>query len=326
MGRRIEKAFLTHAKPQLCIRPFTPVHWLSVAIAASLVVPIIVPLARRRHACLWTVVWNFLVFIVMYVADLAQPGLYNRVVYDLGFDTALLGDPSQWYRAVTAMYVHAGALHVLMNMLILTLMGVPFEDRIGTGRWTTIYLVSGIIGGVVDAGFAAAAGTSHIGIGASGAIFGIMGAFAYLYPRDEIPMILGFIFLQKVPVMWAVLVMVLIETFYLFGVNDNIGHIVHVASFIAGIAIAVPLGRMSKREDDGRLGKGLDLQALHELAVDGETADLYSKIVEEDVPEVRQAWLDQFVKKARCPRCGKPLAHSPGRVFSQCGFELRYMK
>lgn len=301
-------------------------HWLSVAIAASLAVPILVPLARRRHVCLWTVVWNFLVFVAMYVADLAQPGLYGRVVYDLGFDTGLVGDPAQWYRAVTAMYVHAGALHVLMNMLILTLMGVPFEDRIGTGRWISIYLVSGIIGGVVDAGFAAAAGTTHIGIGASGAIFGIMGAFAYIYPRDEIPMILGFIFLQRAPVVWAVLFMALIETVYLFGVNDNIGHIVHVASLIAGVAIAIPIGRMMRKQVKRKAGTGLDLQALHELVLDEETAELYAKIAKEDVPEVRQAWLEQFVTKARCPRCGKPLAHSPGRFLSPCGFELRYLK
>jgi rhomboid protease GluP len=302
------------------------VHWLSVAIAASLAVPLLAPLVRRRHACLLTVVWNFMIFVVMYIAGLAQPGLYDRIVYDLGFDTSLLGDPWQWYRAVTAMYVHAGALHVLMNMLILTLMGVPFEDRIGTGRWMAIYLVSGIIGALVDAGFALAAGQVHVGIGASGAIFGIMGAFAYLYPRDEIPMVLGFIFLQRVPVVWAVLFMALIESLYLFGVSDNIGHIVHVASLIAGVAIAVPLGRMKKKEDGKRLGTGLDLGALHGLVVNEETAALYEKIAREDVPEVRQAWLDQLVKKARCPRCHKPLAHSPGRFFCKCGFELRYLK
>jgi len=301
------------------------VHWLSVALAASLVVPIAVPLLGRRHACLWTVVWNFAVFVAMYAAELLQPGLYFRAVYDLGWDTALMGDPTQWYRALSAMYVHSGPLHLLMNMLILTLMGVPFEDRVGTGRWLALYLVSGIIGGIVDNGFALAAHTSHIGIGASGAVFGIMGAFAFLYPRDEIPMILVVIFLPRVPVVWAVVFMGGLETFYLFAVNDNIGHVVHVASLVAGIALAGPVNRF-RRGEEGPRGRDLNLGALHGLVHDGETSDLFDKIAKEDLPEVRQAWLEQYIKKAQCPRCRKMLAHSPGKLFCSCGYKLQYQK
>jgi rhomboid protease GluP len=302
------------------------VHWLSAALAASLLVPIAMPLLRKRHACMWTVVWNFFIFVAMYVADLVQPGLYSRVVLDLGWDTALMGDPTQWYRALTAMYVHAGALHILMNMLILVLMGVPFEDRVGTGRWLTIYLATGVIGGAVDQGFALVAGSGHIGIGASGAIFGIMGAFAYMYPRDEIPMMLGFIFLQRVPVVWAVVFMGVLETIYLLGANDNIGHIVHVASLLAGIALGVPFGAQMRKQATTRAGTTLDLKALHELVHDDETSDLFEKIYKEDVPEVRRAWLEQYIKKAQCPNCRKGLAHVPGKFFCSCGYKLQYLK
>ena len=301
-------------------------HWLSAALAASLVVPIAVPLLRKRHACLWTVVWNFAVFVVMYAGDLFRPGLYMTVAFDLGWDTALMGDPSQWYRALTAMYVHAGALHILMNMLILVLMGVPFEDRVGTGRWLAIYLIAGIAGGVVDQGFALASHSAHIGIGASGAIFGVMGAFAYMYPRDEIPMMLGFIFLQRVPVVWAVVFMGFLETLYMLGANDNIGHIVHVASLLAGIALGVPFGLQLRKKAAARAKTMLDLKALHELVHDEETSELFEKIYKEDVPEVRQAWLEQFVKKAQCPKCRRGLAHQPGRFFCSCGYKLQYMK
>ena len=302
------------------------VHLLSAALAASLAVPVLVPVLRKRHACLWTVVWNFIVFVVMYAGELVQPGLYLRVVLDLGWDTALMGDPTQWYRALTAMYVHSGPLHILMNMLILTLMGVPFEDRAGTGRWLAIYLVSGIIGGAVDQGFALASGSGHIGIGASGAIFGVMGAFAYMYPRDEIPMMLGFIFLQRVPVVWAVVFMGFLETFYLLGANDNIGHIVHVASLLAGIALAVPVGAMMKKQAARKAGTALDLAALNGLVHDDETSELYDKIYKEEIPEVRQAWLERYILKAQCPKCRRMLAHAPGRFFCTCGFKLQYLK
>ena len=306
------------------------VHWLSAALALSLVVPVALPLLRKRHACLWTVVWNFAIFVVMAIADEAQPGaaLAGQVIYDLGFNTSLMGDPSQAYRFITAMYIHAGALHVLMNMLILVLIGVPFEDRIGTFRWMAIYLVTGIIGAAVDGGMAAASGGWHIGVGASGAIFGVMGAFAVLYPRDEIPMILGFVFLQKVPVFVAVIVMALIESVYLLGASpgDNIGHLVHVASLVAGVALGLPLGRAAREQKRGR-GKELDGEAFNELAVNSELIALRDKIFKEDMAEVRQAWLEQFALKAKCPKCSKPLSHSPGKFFCEsCGFRLAYLK
>lgn len=304
------------------------VHWLSAALAMSLSVPIALPLLRRRHACLWTVVWNFGIFVVMAVADWAGEGLSSEVIWDLGFNTALMGDPSQAYRFLTAMYVHAGALHVLMNMLILVLIGVPFEDRIGTFRWMAIYLVTGIIGAAVDGGFAAAAGSWHIGVGASGAIFGVMGAFAVLYPRDEIPMVLGFVFLQKVPVFVAVIVMALIESVYLLGTTpgDNIGHLVHVASLVAGVALGLPLGRAAREQKDSR-GRELDGEAFNELAVNAELIALRDKIFKEDMAEVRSAWLEQFARKAKCPKCSKPLSHSPGKfVCENCGFKMPYVK
>jgi membrane associated rhomboid family serine protease/ribosomal protein S27AE len=306
------------------------VHWLSVVIASSLAIPLVVPLLRRRNACLWTVVWNFGVFVAMMVAGYIEDGLYGQVVVDLGFATASAANPLEWHRYLTAMYIHADPMHVLMNMVILTLIGVPFEDRIGTRRWLALYLVTGMIGSLVDAGFAAASGSGHIGIGASGAIFGVMGAFAALYPRDEIPMVLGFIFLQRVPVFAAVIVMALLETLYvLAATKDNVGHLVHVSSLVAGVALALPLGR-SKRDREREApdaGRGLDLEALRGLATSEELRMLYEKIAREDVLEVRQAWLERFAQEARCPECGAALALSPGRLScTRCGFRRALLK
>ncbi len=299
-------------------------HWLSLALLISLPLPTLVSLLRGRNACQWTVVWNFGVFLTMVAAELVG-GLYGQVVMDLGFDTGSLGQPAQWYRALSAMYVHAGALHLLMNMLILTLIGIPFEDRVGTPKWLAIYLFSGLVGAVVDAGFTAASGGRHIGVGASGAIFGVMGAFATLYPRDEIPMILGVVFLQRVPVFAAVIVMAIVETIYLaVAVRDNIGHLVHMASLVAGVALAVPLSRIGLA--GRREGAELDAQALRELAVDEATVELVEKVVGEDVPEVKSAWMDQLIKRARCPRCRRALAHSKGRFTCLCGFKTEYLK
>ncbi|MEM2870622.1 MAG: rhomboid family intramembrane serine protease [Thermoplasmata archaeon] len=299
-------------------------HWLSLGMLLSLPVPIIAPLLRRRNACQWTVVWNFGIFLAMSGAELTG-GLYDELVLDLGFDTRRLGETAQWYRALSAMYVHAGALHILMNMLILMLIGVPFEDRIGTPKWLAIYLFSGVIGSLVDAGFSLASGSRHVGVGASGAIFGVMGAFAVLYPRDEIPMVLGVVFLQRVPVFAAVFVMALLETLYLVAATrDNIGHLVHVASLVAGVTLALPLSRAGLKME--RKGRELDPTALAELAINEEMAELVRRVVSEDVPEVRAAWMEKLIMRARCPRCRRALTHARGRFHCSCGFKLEYMK
>ena len=75
-------------------------------------------------------------------------------------------------------------------------------------------------------------------IGASGAVFGIMGAFAYLYPRDEIPMLLGFIFLHRVPVFIAAVVFAGAETAFFAFSTDNIGHDTHLVSLVVGALFA----------------------------------------------------------------------------------------
>jgi membrane associated rhomboid family serine protease len=302
------------------------VHPLSAILALAMLVPIVAPLARKRSACLMTVVLNFIIFIVMIIADYASSGMFVRVELDLGLASSALREPVEWYRVLTAMYVHGSPLHVLMNMLILTLIGVPFEDRVGSRRWLALYLFSGIIGGLVDAGFALNSGTSHIGVGASGAIFGIMGAFAVLYPRDEIPMILGFILLNRVPVFAAVIVMGIIESLYIVAATgDNIGHLVHVASLVAGVALALPLAR-GVREGSAGVRMSVDLKALGAVVNTTEMSDIYERILKEDVPEVRLVWFEQFVKKAKCPECHKGLAHVPGKFFCACGFKLGYGK
>ncbi len=63
-----------------------------------------------------------------------------------------------------------------------------------------VYLLSGMLGGAVLNAFVELAFGPTIGVGASGAISGLIGAFAVMYPRDRIPMVLVFIIVDRVPV------------------------------------------------------------------------------------------------------------------------------
>jgi membrane associated rhomboid family serine protease len=76
-----------------------------------------------------------------------------------------------WWRLVTTMFLHASVLHIAFNMFALWFIGRPVEQYLGTARYIGLYLVSGLAG---SAG--ALVQSPGVTVGASGAIFGILGA------------------------------------------------------------------------------------------------------------------------------------------------------
>ena len=85
----------------------------------------------------------------------------------------------EWWRLVTATFLHANLLHLGMNMLVLWIIGPPLEEYFGHGRYALVYLVSGLAG---SAG-ALIWSPNALTVGASGAIWGIMGAALVLEGR-----------------------------------------------------------------------------------------------------------------------------------------------
>lgn len=103
-----------------------------------------------------------------------------------------------YWRILTAMFVHFGLIHIGSNMLVLFFIGIPLERRIGSGRFAAVYLVTGIGGGVATYLFA---GPTQASAGASGAIFGLLGAYAVLarrYRSAELGSVTGTIVLNLV--------------------------------------------------------------------------------------------------------------------------------
>jgi membrane associated rhomboid family serine protease len=78
----------------------------------------------------------------------------------------------EWWRLITAAFLHYGPIHLAMNMLALWWFGIPVEQYLGRARFLLLYLVSGLAG---SAGALVVTPTSPT-VGASGAIFGILGA------------------------------------------------------------------------------------------------------------------------------------------------------
>jgi len=96
-------------------------------------------------------------------------------------DSAVLNNPLQSYRFLTAMFLHANLLHIGLNMLSLYFIGVITERVFGTGRFLIIYFLSGIVGGLAQFGLDIYMNTPGAAVGASGAIFGVFGALGAFF-------------------------------------------------------------------------------------------------------------------------------------------------
>ena len=129
------------------------------------------------------------------------------------------------WTVVTYMFLHdpVGLSHIIFNMIGLFFFGSRVEDRLGSKRFITLYVIAGLTAALLGFIFAYRSAV----IGASGAIYGVMLAYAYFWPRDRI-MIYGII-----PVEARILVIVYaaISIFYLRG-GGGTAHYAHLGGLI----------------------------------------------------------------------------------------------
>jgi membrane associated rhomboid family serine protease len=143
---------------------------------------------------------------------------------------------------VTAMFLHGGFLHLFGNMLALWVFGRRVEDACGSLRFLAFYLLAGTMAHVL---FIAVQHDSDVpGIGASGAIFGLMGAYLLLYPGGRIrTLIIWFIPLwPRIRAIWVVLYFVGIQIIPAIQIlkgeaEYSINHWAHLGGFFSAVFI-----------------------------------------------------------------------------------------
>ena len=125
------------------------------------------------------VIVNTLVFLTsVIIGNIAANGENPFIASGrMDFDPVLTGE---FYRFISAMFLHSGAQHLISNMVLLYFMGEMVENRTGSVRFAIIYLFSGIMGNVVSYSYEWISGSRYTSVGASGAVYGIMGALLYL--------------------------------------------------------------------------------------------------------------------------------------------------
>lgn len=147
---------------------------------------------------------------------------------------------------VTYMFVHAGLWHLLMNLLFIFFFGPPLEARWGSDLFVKFYLICGLGGVLLSFAFSGASI-----VGASAACYGIMLAFALIWPNAPV-YVWG---LVPVRVKWLVIFLVALSFVSAIGPSrDGVAHLAHLGGAIAGFLL-VQSGWMS-RPSRSTVGKG----------------------------------------------------------------------
>jgi membrane associated rhomboid family serine protease len=142
---------------------------------------------------------------------------------------------------LTAMFVHAGWLHLLGNMLFLAIFGNNIEDRFRKIPYLIFYLACGYVAAY---GFAFVHPSSLTPlVGASGAIAGVLGAYLALYPKARVWSLVPFLFFipLRIPA-WIVLgLWFVLQWAYSFGVGGGgaVAYVAHVFGFLAGLLVGL---------------------------------------------------------------------------------------
>ena len=141
-----------------------------------------------------------------------------------------------WITILTAMFMHAGWMHIIGNMVFLWAFGPEIEDAMGPLKYLAFYLLSGLVASLAQTALMPHSTVPNLG--ASGAIAGVMGAFLVTYPSDEIRSLLIFGWFVRTAFIPAAL---LIGFWFLIQLFDQVGAVAGAQS-AGGVAYAAHVG------------------------------------------------------------------------------------
>ncbi len=278
------------------------ISWVAVAI--MILLPLL-SFIKKFPVSNAIVISNIIVFLLTF---------YHIPLKDLAFRPSYLLT-SKIYTIFTSMFLHGDFYHIFFNMLGLIFIGFPLEQEIGAKKFALVYFISGFFAAII---FSLVNGGNSYLIGASGAIFGILGAFAAAYPfkRIAVPLFMPIILFLRLPVIVVALLYAGIETLYTFsGVTDGIAHSAHVGGFIAGVFLS-PLIKV-KIEPHERKFSMDDFEPFIE---NERQRRILERAREADEKEVRDAWLSYLLKDLKCPKCGGGIEIKNGVHCKRCGY------
>jgi len=115
----------------------------------------------------------------------------NRFFFEEGF----------WWQPLSSMFLHGGVLHLGMNMVVLYQFGSLLESALGARRFLFLYLIGGVITGILSIVFLYSLGLNHVLVGASGAISVIIGFIARHDEYNRKGLIVAILVISFVPLL-----------------------------------------------------------------------------------------------------------------------------
>lgn len=249
--------------------------------------------------------------VIVYAIQQASPYDYMSFMPDD------LTDPGRVYTVLTSMYAHDPNHlgHLLFNVVGLVFIGMLFEQRIGARPFALLYILSGVFGTLAFAAYYWN-GSMYSVLGASGAISGVLGGFARLYPNERLMIIF---FPYPLRVVYVVFIFVALQLLFVTGSDFGVAWQSHLGGLAAGVLLA-PLVVKIKPEPHAKVR--VSPVALRKLAVTPELRGILQRIESEEVTDVRKAWVSHFISKAKCPTCGAPIKISGDSVRCSKGHVL----
>jgi len=185
------------------------------------------------------VIANVMVFLIMSAeVGMGDFTIEQFIRYGANFAALTAGD-DQWWRLVSCTFLHGGLLHLAFNMYALKVLGELAERLFGSAMFALVYILSGLGGSIASLGWTLAATPQTFSVGASGAVFGLMGA------------LLGFALARKQSVPPKVFKGLTRSALFFIGINVAIGlslAFVDNAAHLGGLAVGLPVGAALSRD------------------------------------------------------------------------------
>ncbi len=168
---------------------------------------------------------NVLVYLAMIIAGISPLTPNSQSLFEWGGNFRAAVTAGEWWRLLSYMFLHAGALHILMNTFALLYIGMFLEPLMGRFRFASAYVLTGVCAGLMSIVMHA----NSVGVGASGAIFGLYGIFLSVLTTSHIERTM------RKTMIRSILFFVVYNL--MAGLQGNIDNAAHIGGLISGFVM-----------------------------------------------------------------------------------------
>jgi len=191
----------------------------------------------RWSVTTWLLVANAAIFLVQEITQ-----HYGRFPWGRYFALSITGlQQGYWWQPITFQFLHGGLFHLLANLFTIYFFGRALERELGAARYLRLYFLSGTFGGLLQLGamyfWPAHFGPGAFGhvVGASAGAFGLVAAFAALYPERTLTLLLFFVLPLSIRAKYLLYLAIGLALFGIVVPKDQIAHTAHLGGIAVGL-------------------------------------------------------------------------------------------